>query len=159
MLNYKNKKAQAAEATIWIVATLIIVVIIVTSIYATEIISKSAKTARISDSFSVLKEQRANMFVKQSLFAYALTKNNDGINIFKQIENEQSLPKQSAEFGTQVFKTAHGTPNVLSMILAYDGINQNIISFGYFDEKFRVVEKIKTDKDSALELILHAEEP
>jgi len=153
----KNKRGQVAETTTWVVATTIIVVILFTSIYAATLISKSAKTVQLSDSGPFMGERRANIFLKESLLAFASTKNDEGINVYKQIENEKNLPDSVAGLGTEIFRRAHDSPNVLSMFLRYNGAHYDIFSYGLFEEKLRVVEKIQIDKDSALEVVYHSE--
>ncbi len=154
-----NKTGQVAETTTWIVATTIIIVILAISVYASSILSEVIKTINTADSVSFLKEQRANIFLKESLFAYALTKNKDGRNIYNQIENEDNLNDFASGFASEVFKRVYDSPNVMSIFLRYNGQNYNIVSFEYFEQKFQVAEKIKIDEDSALELVLHSREP
>ena len=154
----RQHKGQIAETTIWIVATVIIIVILTISVYAASILSGVIKTINMADSVSFLKEQRTNIFLKESLLAYALTKNKEGINIYKQIETEKKLNDFASGFSIEVFKRVHDSPNILSMFLRYNEQNYNIVSFGYFSQKFLVVEKIKIGKDSSLELVLHSDE-
>ncbi len=154
----RNKRGQVAETTTWIVATTIIIVIIFTSIYAATLISEYIKTVSTADAASFLNEQRTNIFLKESLLAFALTKNDEGVNVYKQIENANNLPTDAANLGIEVFKRAHDNPRVFSLFLKYDGVHHNAISYGNFEQKFQVVEKIKIDKDSALEVFYHIEE-
>ncbi|MBI2043515.1 hypothetical protein HYT25_03950 [Candidatus Pacearchaeota archaeon] len=157
-MSYKNsKKGQVAETTTWIVATVIIIVILTISVYAASILSEVVKTIDTADSVSFLKEQRTNIFLKESLFAFALTKSKDGKNIYSQVENENKLNDFASGFAIEIFKRVHNSPDVISIFLRYNEQNYNVVSYGFFEEKFKVVEKIKINKDSALELVLHLE--
>ena len=154
----RQRSGQIAETTTWMVATTIIIVILFTSIYAATLISKTTKIVGLSDSISFLKEQRANIFLKESLFAFALTKSNEGTNIYKQIESAKSLPTSAASLGIEVFKRAHDSSNVSSMFLKYNEVNHNIFSYGNFKQKFQVVEKIQIDRYSTLEVAYYSEQ-
>ena len=152
------KKGQVAETTTWIVATVIIIVILTISVYAASILSGVIKAINTADSVSFLKEQRTNIFLKESMFAFALTKNKEGVNIYKQIQAENQLNDFSSGFATEVFKRVHNSPEVISMFLRYKEQNYNLVSFGFLTQKPFAAEKIKIDKDSALELILYSDE-
>lgn len=153
-----NKIGQVAETTTWVVATMIIVLILLTSIYAATLISSGIKNVNMADAASFLREQRTNLFLKESLFAFALTKNNEGTNVYKQIEITNNLPTDAVSLGIEVFRRAHDNPGVFSLFLKYNEINHNAISYANYQEKFQVIEKIKINKERALEVFYYAEQ-
>ena len=50
-----QRRAQASEAIVWLVATLVIIVVLVVSVYAASAISKSTKTINSLDVSSSMK--------------------------------------------------------------------------------------------------------
>ena len=93
------------------------------------------------------------------MLAFALTKNDEGVNVYKQIEKDGDLSGSVASLGVEVFRRAHDSPGVLSILLRYNEVNHNIVSYALYEEKFRIVEKIQIDKEHALEIFYHFDKP
>ena len=140
-----NKRAQASEAIVWLVATLIIIVVLVVSVYAASAISKSTKAV---NSLDVSSSMKSDIVAKESLFAYLLTKNIDGENFYNQIESSNDLTGIAKEFGTSVFSKINIGTAEISLKL---NKNSNAVSL-IPSLSNAVVEKVNIDKNSAVEL-------
>ncbi len=66
MLDSKNQKAQIGETMTWIVATIIIVVILILSLYTTSLLAQTKKIA------SYKYERESDLLMEKSLFSYFL---------------------------------------------------------------------------------------
>lgn len=144
---YKDKNAQASEAIVWLVATLVIIVVLVVSVYAASAISKSTKAV---NSLDVSSSMKSDIAAKESLFAYLLTKNADGKNFYSQIESSKDIVGISKEFGANVFNKINVGAAEISL-----KFNKNSNAAGLIPSvSSAVVEKANIDKNSAVELAI-----
>ena len=142
---YKNKNAQVSEAIVWLIATTIIVVVLVISVYAASAISKSTKAV---NSLDVSSSAKSDIVAKESLFAYLLTKNIDGKNFYKQIESNNEISGVAKDFGINVFSKVNIGKADISL-----RFNKNANAASFINPiSSAVVEKVNTDKNSAIEL-------
>ncbi len=142
-----NKRAQASEAIVWLVATLVIVVVLVVSVYAASAISKSTKAV---NSLDVSSSMKSDIVAKESLFAYLLTKNADGKNFYREIELSRDIAGIAKDFGANVFSKTNIGAEEISMKFNKNSNAPNLIpSFSN-----AVVEKANIDKNSAVELTI-----
>ncbi len=77
-----NKKAQIGETITWLVATVIIIVILVFSIFVTGFIGKDKE-------FETLPKK--DLLATKSLSGYLLTSDDSGKKVFEQLKNEENL--------------------------------------------------------------------
>lgn len=80
MLDYKsvlgmNKKGQISDAITWVVATLVIIFLIVTSIYISSLMGKSKSVEK--EKIIVLDEDAVNWIQEKTEFAYNINPNNN----------------------------------------------------------------------------------
>lgn len=78
----RNKKSQVAETMVWVVATMVIVIILIISVYAASTLSEAVKTLSGSDSIPL--RERGDFTGKETMFSILLT-NSGEKNIFNQI--------------------------------------------------------------------------
>ncbi|MBI4116393.1 hypothetical protein HY449_01475 [Candidatus Pacearchaeota archaeon] len=144
---YKNKNAQASEAIVWLVATLIIIAVLVVSVYTASAISKSTKTVSSLDFSSSMK---SDIVAKESLFAFLLTKNADGKNFYSEIESSGGIAGVAKELGINVFNKINAGAAEISL-----KFNKNSNAAGLIPSvSSAVVEKVNIDKNSAIELTI-----
>lgn len=79
MLNYKsvllkNKKGQVSDAITWVVATLVIIFLVVTSIYIASLMGKSKSVEK--EKIVSLDENYVNWIFEKTEFAYDINSNN-----------------------------------------------------------------------------------
>ena len=65
---FVNKKAQIGETMTWIIATIVIVVILIVSIYVTSLLAQTRKVIPYQDF-----ERENDLIMEKSLFAYFLS--------------------------------------------------------------------------------------
>lgn len=82
MLNKLNKKGQVGETVTWVVATLIIVIVLVSFIYASSVLSK----VKILTSLSFESELEGNWMEKKMFFSENLSGNKNKEKIMLWIE-------------------------------------------------------------------------
>lgn len=97
-----NKRAVVAETLTWIIATIIIIVILVFSIFITSVF---AKGKGLSKDKKFLLEVGRDLFLAKSLASYLLTKDNFGETVFKQIKEEGDLNDFNGPMGVAIFKS------------------------------------------------------
>ena len=90
----QNKRAQIAETTTWIVATLIIFVILIVTLF---IASLMGHTKNLPQPLG------ADIFADKSLTAYLLTKGTNGIPIYTTISAEGQLNSFNGNLAKQIF--------------------------------------------------------
>lgn len=93
-----NKKAQVGETMTWLIATIVIIVMLVFSIFITSAIGKN-KTYK---KFSLNKGQ--DILATKSLMGYLLTKNNQGVIVYEQLKSEQDLNEFNGNLALNIFK-------------------------------------------------------
>ena len=148
-MQYKNK-GQVAETTVWIVATVIIIFVLLVSVYAASLLSTSNKAISLTESTLA----GNNVLLKQSLYGFLLTKNQEGINIYNRIDASKEIDDQTKILGTLVFKQIYSPSDIISIALRYNKKDYSLFLSG-IDATSKVLESAKFDKDSAIELIIN----
>ena len=111
-----NKKAQVAETLTWVVATIIIVIILAISIFVSSLIPSTK-------SFST--ETNVDLFAKQTLISYLLTKDSAG-TVYNDI-NQNNLTDMTGNLAATIFKNLYG------------GYYNSVIYFGLLDNAKQVL--------------------
>ncbi len=146
----QQRRGQVAETTVWIVATIIIIFVLLVSVYAASLLSVSNKSISLSEPTFA----GNNVLLKKSMYGFLLTKNQEGINIYNRIDSEKDIDDQTKILGTLVFKQIYNSPDIISIILRYNKKDYNLFLSG-IDATSKVLESVKFDKDSAIELIIN----
>ena len=148
MLN--NKKAQVGDTITWVVATLVIVFVLLISIYASSLLSK---TKDFSSGDFDTEDLNYDSLAKKSMFAFLLT-NSQGENIvYSQLNNEKDLNELNEDLAFEIFGKIFGKEFQVGI-----GINEDInyiestYSGGENQKEFS--EKIKLKNDNELNLVL-----
>ena len=162
-----SKKAQVGETMTWVVATIIIVIILIVSIFVS--------TAYLGGGKNVNFFKRTDVLASKSLFSYLLTKDSEGNQVYNQLKNEENLNEFNGNLGMEIFKEFYGEEYEdvwLGIIL-----NRTFIpakSNNYFGNKptgvravgetsassrfvSSISEKIKLNENKSLELVLAEE--
>ena len=98
-----NKQGQVGETVTWEVATLIILFTLLISVYAASLMPGAVKIIKSQDLETFLKEQQSNVVLKESLFAFLLTKNAEGKNIYSNINSDGQISPAENSLGTTIF--------------------------------------------------------
>ncbi len=99
MLDNKNKKAQIGEAMTWIVATMIIVVVLIFSIYASAKLAESKKIIHyVKGFFSEEYERTDDLIMEKSIFSYFLAEDNKKEFIYDWIKEQEEADKFYVDF-------------------------------------------------------------
>ncbi len=94
-----NKKAAVSETLTWVVATIIIMVILVFSIFVVSLL-------KVGKTFGDKKfefDKGKDVFVTKSLYGYLLTKDNSGKIVFEQIGEEGDLNEFNGPLSINIF--------------------------------------------------------
>jgi hypothetical protein len=162
-----NKKAQIGETITWVVATIIIIVVLVFSIFIAGIYFEKGKTLESSSLES------KDVLASKSLFSYLLTPSGEG-KVYDQLKVEENLNKSTGELAQKIFKELYETDyediwlgfvldRVLLSAKSNDyfgskplGVRGGDISFG---SRFvsRISEEIRLNENKSLELYLGKE--
>jgi len=78
-----NKKGQLGETITWVVATIIIIFVLITSIYASSLVAKSKKVLSY-DSY----EREADGIMTKMILSYFLTNGNGQADILFKLQND-----------------------------------------------------------------------
>lgn len=89
-----NKRAQVSETMTWIVATVIILIILLVSVYLSSLVGQS-KSFPIQNEF--------DLFSHKSLTSYLLTKDTTGQTIYDEMKNEGSFNDFNGNFANKLF--------------------------------------------------------
>lgn len=89
-----NKKAQISETMTWIVATVIILIMLLVSVFLASIIGQN-KSFPVKNQF--------DLFAHKSFTSYLLTKDANGQTIYGEIKNEGSLNDFNGNFANKLF--------------------------------------------------------
>lgn len=89
-----NKRAQVSETMTWIVATVIILIILLVSVYLASLVGQSK-------AFPV--KNQVDLFAHKSLTAYLLTKDSQGTSIYNQISTEEQLNDFNGNLASKIF--------------------------------------------------------
>ena len=92
----KNKLAQTGDTITWLVATVVIMVILGISIFATSLAFKKDEGVKTI--------KKTDVLVAKSLFSYVLTQDGDGKIIVEQIKEENNLNEFNGNLGLKIFE-------------------------------------------------------
>lgn len=145
-----HKKSQIGETITWVVATLIIIVVLLISVYASSLLSK---TKDFSSGYFYTEDLEYDLLAKKSMFAFLLT-NLQGENIvYDQLSNEEDLNELSENLASQIFGKVFGKEFRVGI-----GINDNIeyieSTYSGEDSQEEFSEKIKLKDNNELNLVL-----
>lgn len=90
----KNKHGQVSETMTWIVATIIILIILLVSVFLASLAGQN-KTFSIQNKF--------DLFAEKSLTSYLLTKDASGQTIYDEIKNEETLNDFNGNLANKIF--------------------------------------------------------
>lgn len=90
-----NKKAQVGKTVTWMVATIIIIVILFSTIFVATIGPWGSK--------DVTSRDRVDTLVSKSFFAYLLTEHEEGENVYELIDDEKDLDEFSGKLAWDIF--------------------------------------------------------
>lgn len=96
-----NKKAQIGETITWVVATIIIIVVLVFSIFIAGIYFNKGKNLK-SSSF-----KSKDILASKSLFSYLLTPSEEG-KVYDELKNEDNLDRLNGILALNVFQELYG---------------------------------------------------
>ncbi len=94
----QNKKAQIAETTTWIFATLIILVVLIVSVFLSSLVGQN-KIFPSTNKF--------DLFADKSLTSYLLTKDTNGVPIYNEINSEGQLNSFNGNLAQKIFTTLY----------------------------------------------------
>ena len=96
---FLNKRGQVGETITWIVATVIIIFILGTTLFVAEF--SLAKNKEVSQTTQV------DILVSKSFFSYLLTPNENG-NVYGEIKNEGNLSMVNGNLALEIFEEFYG---------------------------------------------------
>jgi hypothetical protein len=91
-----SKKAQVGETMTWVVATIIIIVILIASIFIS--------TFYLGGEKSVEFFKKTDTLASKSFFSYLLTKDNEENLVYNQVKTEENLNQFNGNLGEDIFK-------------------------------------------------------
>ena len=125
----RYSKGQVSETTTWLVATVIIIFALLMSVYAASTISVLTKNVGVGSSSEFFKGQNeGDVFLKESIFAYMITKDTDGINIYTQMTSDGSTSSFGQSFGLSVFGKIYDLSKISLVKINFNGKSQVVIS-------------------------------
>lgn len=117
------------ETLTWVVATLIIVVVLLISIYVASYLgSLKNKTIQIGSS--------SDVFAEKSLVSYLMTKGSSGDPVYVQIQNSRNLSDFSGNLAASIFKKLYGNyykSHIFLGVVDYKKDKENAQINNYFD--------------------------
>ena len=155
-----NKRAQIGETTTWVIATIVIVVILIFSIFIVSFTKDESKKFENQDTNS-------DLLAMKSLSGYLLTQDQNGIIIYEQLKNEQDLNEFNGNLAFDIFKKLYEKDYGFGIWMGITSGGLQIRKNKFFDwgplyvnegigykVQPTVVEKIFLNQDKYLELIL-----
>ena len=143
-----NKKAVAGETLVWVVATIIIVVILVFSIFVTSILIQGKNLGGGDKEFSVSKE--TDLLITKSVTGYLLTPNSSGEKVLDQIIafRELDLDEFNLPLSVKIFRELHSRDYFITLdvrgnaakVVARSGDYPYDVSSAIFDERIYLAE-------------------
>ena len=94
---FNKKSGQIGETITWVVATIIIIVILLISIFAATSYPGKSKGAFSS-------EKRNDFIASESFFAYLLTEDERGQTVHEQLKNEENLNDFNGNLAIKIFE-------------------------------------------------------
>ena len=170
MLNNSRKHGEVGETMTWVVATLIIVIVLAISIYATSILAK--KNLDLDVLPKVKDAKTTELLAVKSVSAYFLTHASDEQTVFSYLQKGDNLNEKTGLIAYKIFDNIydyHGTldlnPNFWLKI--FYSSKRGVIDTGYapdtsyFSEKCfgyaankRTIFSYKIDNDKSLNMCL-----
>jgi len=95
MFNKKDKKGQIGETITWVVATIIIIVILLVSIFVSTSYIGGSKKATFS--------KQTDILASKSFFAYLLTED-EGETVYEQLRDEENLNDFNGNLALNIFE-------------------------------------------------------
>ena len=140
-----NKKAVVGETLTWIVATLIIVVILVFSIYATSLLSIKNFVGGGKE-LSSIKEK--DLLATKSLTGYLLTED-DGETVFEQLKEERTSNNFNENLALKIFRGLHSRDYFITLKLSGKVVTRVVpnnpysnLPTSFFDERIYLAEDL-----------------
>jgi hypothetical protein len=100
----KNKRAQVGETMTWAVATVIIVVIILISVYLSSILKTASGNTKMISVAST-----SDIFAEKSLAAFLITKDSSGTSVYNQIKGEGKMNDFNGNLASNIFDKLFGS--------------------------------------------------
>jgi hypothetical protein len=91
-----NKRAQIGETMTWVVATIVIVVILIFSIFIVSFVKDESKEFKIQNS--------SDLLAVKSLSGYLLTQDKDGLNVYNHLIIDENLNDFNGNLALKIFK-------------------------------------------------------
>ena len=92
----KNKRGQIGKTITWVVATVIIIMILVVSIFVATSYLGGSKKADFS--------KQTDILASKSFFAYLLTENTEGDTVYEQLRDEENLNDFNGNLALNIFE-------------------------------------------------------
>ncbi len=92
----KNKRGQIGKTITWVVATVIIIMILVVSIFIATSYLGGSKKADFS--------KQTDILASKSFFAYLLTENTEGDTVYEQLRDEENLNDFNGNLALNIFE-------------------------------------------------------
>ena len=119
-----NKKATVGETITWVIATVIIIVILLISVFVTTSFLSGNKKVDFS-------AKQSDFLALESFFAYLLTEDTSGQTIYEQLKEEGNLTQFNGELALNIFNGLYSEDYWLIWFVIYSKPN-NIIHNKYF---------------------------
>ncbi len=159
----RNKKAQIGETMTWVIATIIIIVILISSIFITSVLGVTSSHKQYK---SIGTEP--DLIPVKSLTSYLLTKDNSGKKIFDQLKDEENLNEFNGNLAIKIFNYFY----LLNYVEVWMGMNNEELSLDlendYFGSRYETLyggsdtlhidftEFINLGENKSIELILRS---
>jgi hypothetical protein len=95
----KNKRAQVSETITWVVATIIILMILIVSAVLASLVGKNKIFPTTS---------HVDLFVEKSFSSYLLTRDNFGISIYSELNQQGTLTNFNGNLAASIFNSLYG---------------------------------------------------
>ncbi len=99
-----NKRAVVSETLTWVVATVIIIVILVFSIFITSLLAEGKNLIKDNKDKKFEFENKKDLLAAKSVSGYLLTTDDFGEKVFEQIVEEGDLNDFNGPIGVSIFK-------------------------------------------------------
>lgn len=137
----QNKKGEIGKTITWLVATVIIIVILLISVFIVSL------NLRKNKRFKEFKEGKIeDLLVVKSLSAYLLTKDASGKNVFEQLRDEEKLNDFNGPLALKIFEGLYKKDYQFGAMIG--------VEIGLGETQNGVFEKIQLKEDKNLELLL-----
>ena len=98
---FNKKSGQIGETMTWVVATVIIIVVLLISIFiSTSYLGKNKGVDFLA--------KRSDILASESFFAYLLTEDNEGQTVYEQLKNQTNLNDFNGNLAINIFDELYG---------------------------------------------------